>query len=106
MSDKSYSNWFKNTVQDPLWWVWLLSAVVAALVSILDLAGVIDGDVAPYNMAFNVSWAILGLSFIACAIRGKDVGESKPMTTGARIFTAALGIFVAVVAIVFGFILK
>ncbi len=100
MSDKSYSTWIKNTVLDPVWWLWILSAVVAAAISVLDLAGVIDSDVAPYNMAFNVSWVVLGLSILACAIRGKDVGEDKPMTTGTRVFTAVLGIFLAVVAVI------
>ncbi len=106
MSDKSYSNWFKNTLRDPLWWIWILSLIVVALSAILDMVGVIDSDVAPFNAVYNISWAVFGLTLVGVAIRGKDIGEDKPMSTGLRIFSAVLGIFVAVVAIVFGLILK
>ncbi len=106
MSDKPYSTWLKNTVRDPLWWVWIISLVIVALSAILDMVGVIDSDVAPYNAVYNVSWAVFGLTLVAVAVRGKDIGEDKPMSTGLRIFSAVLGIFVALVAIVFGLILK
>lgn len=106
MANKSYSEWLKNTVRDPLWWTWIISIAVVVVVLILDLVGVIDRDVEPFCDVANVSWAVFGTTLILASVRGKDVGADQPMSTGVRVFTAALGIIVLVVAIVFGIILQ
>ncbi len=85
-----------------MFWLWLLSLASPAVTAVLDLAEVIDRDAAPYSMVNHVSWIVFGVILILIAVRNKDLGEDKPMSTGLRIFCAVLGIFVAGVALVLG----
>lgn len=102
MSNDSNSNWLKNCQHDPLWWLWIVSLLSPVSTMILDLVGVIDRSVEPYSLANNTSWVVFGIISVACAVRGKDLGEDKPMSTGARVFCAVLGVVVAGVALVLG----
>lgn len=102
MSNDSYSNWLKNCQHDPLWWLWIASLLSPLSTIILDLAGVIDRSVEPYSLANNTSWVVFGVIMIAIAVRGKDLGEDKPMSTAGRIVCAVLGLVVAGVALVLG----
>ncbi len=102
MSDESYSNWLKNCEKDPLWWLWIVSLLSPLSTMILDFAGVIDRDVEPYSLVNNTSWVVFGVILVAVAVRGKDIGEDKPMSTAGRVVCAALGIAVAGAALVLG----
>lgn len=104
MSNNSYSNWLQKCKHDPLWWIWLLSLVSPAITAVLDLAGVINRDLAPYSTINHASWVVFGAILILVAVRNKDLGEDKPMSTGLRVFCVALGVFVAGVALVLGII--
>ena len=97
MSNKSYSEWVKKCMRDPLWWTELVSAAIAAIIAILDLTGVITRYGTPLDVVFNVCLGIFGLTLILVAVRGRDIGADKPMTTSSRIFTAILGVIVAVI---------
>ncbi len=104
MSNESYSTWLNNCKRDPLFWIWILSLIIPAVTAVLDLAGVIDSDAAPYAVASQVSWVVFGVVLILVAVRNRDLGEDKPMSTGLRIFCAALGVFAAGVALFLGVI--
>ncbi len=103
MSNESYSSWLKNSLRDPLFWIWVLSLIAPACTAVLDLAGVIDRDVAPYSTIAQVSWLVFGAVLIIAAVRGTDIGQKdQPMSTAVRVFTAVIGIVVLGVALVLG----
>ncbi len=87
---------------DPLFWLWIAAALSPVSTMILDLFGLIDRTTGPYPLVNNVSWMVFGAVMVACAIRGKDIGEDQPMSTGGRICVAVIGVAIAVVALVLG----
>ena len=94
MSEESFSEQVKKYAHDPLWWIELISAFIAAIIAILDLTGVITRYGTPFDIAFNVCWGIFGVSLLLVAARGRDIGTDKPMTKASRVLTAILGIIV------------
>lgn len=86
MSKQSYSEWFKNTLRDPLWWIGIGSLVGVIIVNLVR---------APYELA-SAFWCVFGLTFIGMAIRGKDVGHGRPMTTAERLVAVVAGIVIVV----------
>lgn len=88
MSKKPYSEWLKSAARDPLWYVSIISAIV---ILILIFAGYGYGTSIP----FCVAWIVLGLTFIASAIRGRDPGRDKPQSTAGRVCNAVIGLIFA-----------
>lgn len=106
MSNGSYSQRVKKCMRDPLWWTELVSAAIAAIIAILDIAGVITRYGTPLDTVFNVCWGIFGVSLLLVAVRGRDIGIDKPMTTSSRVFTAILGIIVIAIMLFLGIVPK
>lgn len=87
MSKKSYSKWLKGAIRDPLWYVEIISTL---FILILLLAGY-DTSTPLY-----IAWIVLGLTFIASAIRGKNPGRDDLPSTSVRISNAVIGLIMIV----------
>ncbi len=84
MSEMPYSERLKNIARDPLWWIKLLSMVGVVVINLVR---------GPYWLA-SAFWCVFGLAFIASAIRGKEMGLDRPMTSYERRVSAVVGILV------------
>ncbi len=92
MSKKTYSEWLKRAMRDPLWYVEII-ATIAILVLIFTGYGYGYGY--GTNIPFCVAWIVLGLTLIASAIRGRDPGRDKPQSAAGRAGNAVLGLIFA-----------
>lgn len=99
MNSEQYGQWLKNNMRDPLWWVTVLSLVLPLLLELLSRAGVTGFSRAPLSLADDVLWLAFFLAFVACAVRGRSIGDRLKMSAKDRLGHAALGI--AGVVIVF-----
>ncbi len=89
MSKRPYSERLRNRARDPLWWIMLGSAVAAGS------AGLVQ---APFWLG-NAFCCVLGLTFVAFAIRGKETGE-EPMTPSVRLVIAVGGIAIVAFSVI------
>ncbi len=89
MSKQPYSELARNALRDPLWWVGLGAAVALVVSYFVE---------APYWL-ISAFWCLFGLTFVASAIRGKDVQRNRPMTRAERIVSAVVGIVIVAFAV-------
>ena len=92
MNSEQYGQWLKNNMRDPLWWVAVLSLVLLLLLELLSRAGVAGFSRPAPSLADDVLWLVFFLAFVACAVRGRSIGDRLKMSVKDRLGHAALGI--------------
>ncbi len=92
MTGEQYKRWLKNNMRDPLWWVTVLSLVLLLLLELLSRARVTGFSRSPLSPVGDVLWLVFFLAFVACAVRGRSIGDRLKMSTKDRLGHAALGL--------------